>query len=159
MNRMRALAFFGLLAGCSLSLSAFDDLTPDQLTMLRDSGGWEYISMNDSQDGFPTKHTCFDGTPHPDACSGTLTLTPDNTFTQQVFVHHQTVSRHGTYELNGNQLALFDEFGTRDGPYTLSLDAPNKQMTMAMPQIDIKFLLYKEYRKQLEEKQKKKNPS
>lgn len=131
-------------------ISAFDQLAPDQLTLLQDSGGWEYISMNDSQDGFPTQHVCFDGHPHPDACSGKLTLTGSHTFVQEVFIHHQNVSRHGTYELNGGQLAFFDEFGTRDGPYTINVDTQSKFMTMDMPQVKVKLQLYKEYRKQLD---------
>jgi hypothetical protein len=131
-------------------ISAFDELAPDQLALLQDSGGWEYISMNDSQNGFPTQHVCFDGHPHPDTCSGKLTLTGSNTFVQQVAINHQTVSRRGTYELDGSQLAFFDEFGTRDGPYTIAVDTVSKFMTMDMPQVKVKLQLYKEYRKQLD---------
>jgi hypothetical protein len=137
----------GLLISC---ISAFDQFAPDQLALLQDSGGWAYISVNDSQDGFPTQHVCFDGHPHPDACSGKLTLTGSNTFALEVAIHHQTVSRHGTYELNGNQLAFFDEFGTRDGPYTIDIDAVGKFMTMDMPQVKVKLQLYTEYRKELD---------
>jgi hypothetical protein len=146
-----------VLASCLFvkCISAFDDFDPDQLALLQDSGGWEYISMNDSQDGFPTQHVCFDGRPHPDTCSGKLTLTGSNTFVQEVFIHHQSVSRHGTYELNGDQLAFFDEFGTRDGPYTIDIDTVGKFMTMEMPQIKVKLQLYKEYRKQLDKSQHK----
>ena len=149
-----------LLVSClTLSrISAFDDFAPDQLALLQDSGGWEYISMNDSQDGFPTQHVCFDGQPHPDQCSGKLTLTGSNAFVQEVAVHHQTVTRHGTYELNGNQLAFFDEFGTRDGPYTINIDSVGKFMTMDLPPTKVKLQLYKEYRKQLD-KSRHKNKS
>ncbi len=136
-------------------ISAFDQFAPDQLALLQDSGGWEYISMDDSQDGFPTQHVCFDGRPHPDACSGTLTLTAAKTFVQQVAIHHQTVSRHGTYELNGNQLAFFDEFGTRDGPYTINIDSISKFMTMDLPPMKVKLQLYKEYRKELDKSRHK----
>jgi len=131
-------------------ISAFDDFAPDQLALLQDPGGWEYISMNDSQDGFPTQHVCFDGHPHPESCSGKLTLTDSKNFVQEVTVHHQSVSRRGTYQLDGNQLAFFDEFGTRDGPYTIDIDATAKFMTMEMPQVKVKLQLYKEYRKQLD---------
>ncbi len=155
MSTIRIFSLLGLLLSCSLLISAGDDLRPDQMALLQDTGGWEYISMNDSQDGFPTQHTCFDGTPHPDACSGTLTLTPDNRFAQKTYVHHQSVSRSGTYQLTGNQLAFFDEFGTRDGPYSIDIDSLNKMMTMDMPQIKVKLQLYKEYRKQLDAQQKK----
>ena len=136
-----------LLVSC---ISAFDELAPDQVALVPDSGGWEYISMNDSQDGFPTQHVCFDGHPHPDACSGKLTLTGSNTFVQEVVVHHQSVSRHGTYELDGSQLAFFDEFGTRDGPYATNIDTQGKFMTMDLPPTKVKLQLYKEYRKELD---------
>jgi hypothetical protein len=155
MPGIRTVGALGIFVTGSLLMHA-DDLAPDQLALLQDSGGWEYISMNDSQDGFPTQHTCFDGQPHPDVCSGTLTLTPQNTFLQKTYVHHQSVARHGTYQLDGDQLAFFDEFGTRDGPYTITVDTQSKFMTMDMPQIKIKLQLYKEYRKQLDAARKNK---
>jgi hypothetical protein len=157
--RFRALSTSCLLAALPLVLSADDTLTPDKLALLHDAGGWEYISMNDSQNGFPTEHTCFDGEPHPDTCSGTLVLTADNNFVQKTVIGHQSVSRRGTYELDGDQLAFFDEFGTRDGPYTIAVDIENKLMSMDMPQVKVKLELYKEYRKKLDAKQKKKNSS
>lgn len=147
---------FCVLLSLPLLLSAFDELGPEKLALLDDSGGWTYLSMNDSQNGFPTAHVCFDGQPHPDACSGTLTLTKQHTFTQRVVVNHQEVSRHGTYQLKGNQLAFFDEFGTRDGPYTISIDTQNKLMSMDMPQVKVRLVLYKEYRKKLDEARQKK---
>ncbi len=156
MSNIHSLFLFSLLVSCSLLMRAGDELLPDQIALLQDAGGWEYITISDSQDGFPTQHTCFDGTPHPDTCSGTLTLTSDNRFVQKTYVHHQGVSRGGTYQLDGNQLAFFDEFGTRDGPYTVDIDTLNKMMTIDMPQVNMKLELYKEYRKQLDAKQKKK---
>lgn len=143
------------LAGCCFPVGADGDLAPDQLALLQDSGGWEYLTMN-SQNGFPTQHPCFDGKPHPDTCSGTLTLGGDNSFVQQVSIHHQTVSRHGTYELHGNQLTFSDEFGTQDGPYSISVDTQNKMLAMNMPQVDVKLQLRKEYQKQFEKKPKTK---
>ena len=139
-----------------LRIGADDELSPEKLALLQDSGGWEYISMDDSQNGFPTRNTCFDGSAHPDACSGRLTLTRQNRFVQEVSIHHQTVARSGTYELNGNQLAFFDEFGTRDGPYTLDIDTDKKLMSMDMPQVKVRLMLSKEYRRQLEEARKRK---
>ncbi|HEY7210746.1 MAG TPA: hypothetical protein VH477_10785 [Bryobacteraceae bacterium] len=144
------------LLALPLMLSAFDEIGPEKLTLLQDSGGWEYISMNDSDNGFPTRHTCFDGTPHPDSCSGALTFTHRNTFSQRVFIHHQAVTRHGTYKLDGDQLAFYDEFGTRDGPYTIDIDTTKKLMSMDMPQVKIRLQLYKEYRKQLDARKKTK---
>jgi hypothetical protein len=138
--------------------SAGDDLTNDQLSLLKDSGGWEYIKMSNPTSGIQTVHTCFDGKPHPETCSGTLTLTPDHTFAQNTFIHHQKVSRSGTYELNGNQLAFYDEFGTIDGPYTLHINTQSKSMVMEMPQIKIEMELYKEYKKDLAAKKPKSRP-
>lgn len=117
------------------------ELSGDQIKMLQDPGGWEYIKIEDSDAGIQTEHTCFDGTPHPDVCSGTLTLSAGNTFVQQVSVHHQTVSRHGTYTLDGDRLAFFDEFGTKDGPYTISIDPEKTSLSLRMPQVHMDLLL------------------
>ena len=141
-------ALTALLFASAFSLSAGDDLSPDQVALLQDSGGWVYLSMNDSDNGFPTQHVCFDGRPHPETCSGTLTFSPGNTFVQKTTIHHQSVSRHGTYQVTGNQLAFFDEFGTRDGPYAINIDSDNKMMTMDLPPLKTKLQLYKEYKKQ-----------
>jgi hypothetical protein len=117
--------------------------------MLQDSGGWEYISLSDVDSGVQTKHTCFDGQPHPQECSGTLTLAPGKTFVQTVHIHGQTVQRHGTYELDGNALTFFDELGTKDGPYTLELHPEQKTLTLAMPQVRIELELEKQYREDM----------
>ncbi|HEY3458517.1 MAG TPA: hypothetical protein VGK64_28305 [Bryobacteraceae bacterium] len=130
-------AFYLAAAG----LSARDELSGDRIKMLQDPGGWEYIKIEDSDAGIQTEHTCFDGMPHPDVCSGTLTLSAENTFVQQVSVHHQTVSRHGTYTLDGDQLAFFDEFGTKDGPYTISIDPEKTSLSLRMPQVHMDLLL------------------
>jgi hypothetical protein len=137
-----------LLCASVVPLGARDDLNQDQLKLLQDSGGWEYTKIDDPNSGIQTEHTCFDGTPHPDACSGTLTLATDNTFIQKVDIHHESVARHGTYQLDGDQLAFFDEFGTRDGPYTISIDMEKKSMSMQMPQVHMELELESEYRKQ-----------
>ncbi len=147
----------GLALGLALAAWASGgDLGPDKVSLLKDSGGWEYLSMSDSQDGFPTAHVCFDGQPHPDICSGTLTFTSGDTFTQTTEIGHQSVSRHGTYKLTGDQLAFFDEFGNRDGPYAIVIDSEKKIMTMDAPQLKVKLQLYKEYKKELEQKAKSK---
>jgi hypothetical protein len=133
--------FIALLCIAAARLGAHDDLSDDQLKMLQDSGGWEYIEIEDSDAGIQTQHTCFDGKPHPDACSGTLTLSSRNTFVQKVTVHHQSVARHGTYEIDGDQLAFFDEFGTRDGPYTVAIDPDKTSLSLRMPQVHMELLL------------------
>ena len=132
---------------------AGDDLSSDQLKMLTDPGGWEYIKISDVDKGVQTEHPCFDGQPHPNECSGTLTLTSNNTFIQSVRIHGQTVQRHGTYRLAGAQLTLFDELETQDGPYSVSVDLQAKSMVMQMNpaggSVRSEFHLEREYRKQM----------
>ena|GEM_PF-1576089 len=125
----------------------FAALSDDELKLLQDPGGWEYIKIADSDNGIQTEHTCFDGSPHPDICSGTLTLSSDKTFVQKVNVHHQSVSRHGTYELDDDQLAFFDEFGTKDGPYTVAIDSEKKSLLLRMSSVQIELLLKNRDRK------------
>lgn len=142
------LAFgFCVVSLVSIPLSAFDNLDQDKVKLLKDTGGWEYTKLSDDSSGVPTEHTCFDGTPHPQECSGNLTLHDDDTFLQQVVIEGQAVSRHGTYNLDGDQLAFFDEFGTRDGPYTVEIDTVQKTMVLSMPQIRMELTLESEYHK------------
>jgi hypothetical protein len=131
----------------ALPLSAFDDLNQEQVKLLQDSGGWEYTKLSDDTSGFPTAHTCFDGTPHPSSCSGNIRLDTDKKFNMNVTIEGQSVSRHGDYNLDGDQLAFFDEFGNRDGPYTVEIDAKEKTMVLHMPQIRMELTLEKEYRR------------
>jgi hypothetical protein len=140
------LSSISLLLASAVCLSARADLNSEQQKMLRDSGGWEYITMSDADGGIQTTHTCFDGRPHPDVCSGTLTLSDDNTFIANIYVHGQNVPRRGTYKLEGDQLAFFDEFGTRDGPYTIELDVEAKSLVMKMPQVRVVLELETEYK-------------
>ena len=134
---VRWLAAFLLLA------LAASGLNEDDRKMLQDAGGWEYILLSDSQNGFPTQHTCFDGSPHPDECKGKLTLRPDMHFVQTTTIRGQSVSRNGRYELDGDQLAFIDEFENRDGPYTIALNRDAKTLKMTMPQINVELLLKK----------------
>jgi hypothetical protein len=136
-----------LLFALAVSLSAHDDLNADQRKMLLDEDGWQYIVLSDADGGIQTTHTCFDGHPHPDVCSGTLTFSPDNTFVANVSVHGTDVPRSGTYKLDGDQLAFFDEFGTRDGPYTVELDTEAKSLILKMPQVRLVLELQKEYKR------------
>lgn len=136
-----------LVFALTVCVSAHEDLNDDQLEMLHDSGGWQYIALSDVDGGIQTEHTCFDGHPHPDVCSGTLTLLDDNTFVENVYIHGKNVPRSGTYKLDGDQLAFFDEFGTRDGPYTIELDVDAKSLIMKMPQVRVVLELEKEYKR------------
>jgi hypothetical protein len=138
-----------------LCLNAGADLNDDELKMLQDPAGWEYITVSDPDNGIQTKHTCFDGQPHPGECSGTLTFNSDGTFMQKVHIHGETVERHGQYELDGKEITLIDELGTRDGPYSLELDVQSKQMSLEITQaagvlVRIELMLEKEFKKQLQ---------
>ena len=149
------LASFAALLLIALRVNAGADLTDDELKMVQDSGGWEYLAVSDPDNGVQTKHSCFDGQPHPEQCSGNLTFNPDNTFVQKVHIHGETVERHGQYELDGNDLTLIDELGTRDGPYTLDINLKSKQMNLQITQnagvlVRIELELEKEYKKQLQ---------
>jgi hypothetical protein len=139
------------LLGFALAASG-RDLNQDELKLLQDPGGWEYITISDQDAGIQTQHTCFDGQAHPSECTGTLTLNPDNKFVQQVHIHGQTDARRGTYQLDGSEISFFDEFGTRDGPYRLTLDSHAKKLTLEMPQVKDELLLEKEYKKQRQNK-------
>jgi len=146
----RTLVYFLLLFGWVPAARARGLLSDDQLKLLQDPGGWEYITVSDSDNGIQTQHTCFNGQPHPEECSGTLTLTSGHTFVQNVYIHGQSVQRHGTYQLNGTELTLFDELGTKDGPYTVDINTQAKSVILDMPQVHIELILEKEYRKRMQ---------
>jgi hypothetical protein len=138
-----------------LGLNAADDLSTDESKMLQDPAGWEYITVTDADNGIQTQHTCFDGQPHPEQCSGTLTLHTDNTFAMNIHIHGQSVARHGQYELNGREITFIDELGTSDGPYALDLDTQAKKMSLQIGQaagvsVRADFELEKEYKKRLQ---------
>ncbi len=142
----RAITLLSSLFLAGFSAHAFFDFSQDELKALHDPGGWEYVTISDVDSGIQTTHTCFDGRPHPQACAGKLILNADNSFVQSVYIHGQTVQRHGKYELNDDQIAFFDELGTRDGPYTVGLDLKAKSLALDMPQVHVELLLEKEYR-------------
>lgn len=143
MHLISCLFLAGLLSG---PVSAFDDLDQEQAKLLTDSGGWEYTKLSDHS-GVPTDHVCFDGSPHPSECSGSLTLVDDGTFVQQVVIGGSRVDRHGTWKRDEDQVAFFDEYGTQDGPYTAEIDAVAKTMVLSMPQVRMELTLESEYRK------------
>lgn len=152
----QAVLLLGLLLVAVPALAGYD-LSQDELKLLEDPGGWEYITVSDNDYGIQTQHTCFDGKPHPETCSGTLTLRPDNTFRQDIHIHGETVQRGGTFQLNGDQITFFDEFGNSDGPYTLTLDAQAKTLMLDMPQVHMELMLEKAYQRKLHEQ--KRQPS
>jgi hypothetical protein len=130
-----------LLLVAATILSAFSGLSSDQVKLLKDPGGWDYIKMTDS--GIQTEHPCFDGKPHPELCSGRLTFGTDNKFMQSVTIKGDTVPRHGTYTLEDDQLTFFDELETRDGPYTIEIDAQQKSLLMYTSVVRIELILHK----------------
>ncbi len=146
---MPKLILFPALLFTAVFLSARQDLSSDQLKMFHDPAGWEYITVGDVDSGIRTQHTCFDGHPHPGECSGVLTFHASNTFSQQISIHHQKVSRAGTYQLNGAQLVFIDELGTRDGPYTLAIDLKAETLTLDMPQVHMLLELRSQYKADL----------
>lgn len=64
-------------------------------------------------------------------------LLPDGTFAQAIRIHGKDVNRHGTYELDGDQITFADEFGTKDGPYQLTLNAEAKTLRFATNQAGV----------------------
>jgi len=132
--RTTLLFAFATIAGSSY------DLANDQLKLLKDPGGWDYLKMSDT--GIQTDHPCFDGKLHRE-CTGRLRFSPDNTFTQEVTIQGQTVPRHGTYTLENDQLTFFDELETRDGPYTIEIDAQKKSLVMYTSAVRVELILHK----------------
>ena len=123
-------------------LDPSSSLTAEQLKLLKDPGGWDYIKMT-SNGGIQTEHACFDGTPHPGECSGRLTLGTDDKFLQTVTIHGDSVPRHGTYTLEDDRLTFFDELEKSDGPYTIEIDPQAKSLVMYMPQVRVELMLHK----------------
>jgi len=135
----------GLLCVALLS-SGRDGLTGDDRKMLQDPGGWEYITISDPDNGIQTTHTCFDGKPHRDQCSGTLTLGSDNKFVKKIYIHHLADTRSGSYKLDGNQVTFTDELAQQDGPYAIQLDAVHKTMVLQKQGVKMELELESEYR-------------
>ena len=127
-------------------ISAHSGLSPDDTKLLQDPGGWEYISITQPNGGVQTTHTCFDGVPHPQQCSGTLTLSSNNTFTKDIHVQGGTDRRQGTYQLDDNQITFVDELGEKDGPYDLQLDSKAKSLILQMQGLRMELELEKAYR-------------
>jgi hypothetical protein len=129
MGLARVASLFAVVASVVLGMAA---LTPDQLAMLHDPQGWEYTAVFDLHSGMHVNHSCLvQGQPN-DSCRGTLKLTDDGRFIQDMYIHGQSVARHGTYELNGSQITLKDELGTSDGPYTLEFKPDSDSLRMSM---------------------------
>ena len=129
-------------------------LSKDDIKLLQDDGGWEYIAVSDQEAGIQTEHVCFDGRPHPGECSGNLRLSPDKSFVVQEAIGGENYDRHGRYEIADDQISFFDEFGNRDGPYTIQLNAENKMLVLSMPQVRLELELESQYKEDLEHKKR-----
>lgn len=129
-------------------------LSKDDVKLLQDPGGWEYITISDQDAGIQTEHVCFDGQSHPGECSGNLRLSPDKTFVVQEAIRGENYDRHGTYDIADDQISFFDEFGNRDGPYTVQLNTDTKMLVMTMPQVRLELELESQYKDDLEQKKK-----
>lgn len=138
-----------LLLLCTLTplLSA---LTREQVDLLEDGGGWEYLTITDANNGFPTQNVCFDQKGRG-SCTGKLILRKNGTFVQTVTGHGKSMDRQGTFTLDGDNVTFADEFGTKDGPYRITLDVPTSTLEMATTQagvtIKVQLLLEREFRK------------
>jgi hypothetical protein len=143
-----AVAIGGLLGSTPLFA-----LTQEQLDLLNDSQGWEYTAIFDKDNGFAMNHQCFvEGHPNPDACRGKMTLSSDGNFAQNVYIHGAEVQRHGTYQLDDDQITFQDEFGTSDGPYRVDVNPKAKTMSFTLSnagsvRIGADFLLERQYQK------------
>ena len=67
-------------------------------------------------------------------CRGTMRFTADGKFVQNIQIHGEDVQRHGTYELDDEQITFRDELGTQDGPYRLRVSTKTKTMRISMRQ-------------------------
>jgi hypothetical protein len=114
------------------------DLSQADRDLLLNPKGWEYVDVFDLHNGVQMQHACFVmGHSNPDVCSGTLTLSADGTFRQVIRIHGKDVNRHGTYQLDDGQITLQDEFGTKDGPYQIALNASEKTLRLTTDQAGV----------------------
>jgi hypothetical protein len=135
----------------SAGLSA---LTDEDIHMLQDAGGWEYVKISNASNGFPTKHHCFDGNPHPD-CNGTLVLQPEKTFVKKIYINGLADTRKGKYSFAGNQITFVDELALQDGPYQITLNREAKTLVLEFAGQRIDLELESQYRDKLKKKKAK----
>jgi hypothetical protein len=132
-------------------------LTPDELALLQDPGGWEYMTITDADNGFETQHVCFDPKA-PGQCSGNLLFRTDNTFKKSMRVHGQTVDRGGSYQVDGNSIVFLDEFNNKDGPFTVHLNKDSRTLVLEAVLAGVHFrmelLQEKEFRRRQAERKK-----
>jgi hypothetical protein len=123
-------------------------VSTDELNLLQDPDGWEYTKIVTAS-GFPTDHPCFDGTPHPEECRGTLTLGSDERFVKKIYIKGQPDTRTGRYKIDGDQLSFFDEYETQDGPYKVTVNTGEKTLVLELGSERMDLMLEKEYRSRI----------
>lgn len=149
-----------LLSVCTAALSVpylRGFVSSDERNLLQDSDGWEYIKVV-TDSGFPTEHPCFDGTPHPQDCRGTLTLGSDERFVKTIYIKGDADTRSGRYKLDGDQVTFFDEYDTQDGPYKITLDPREKTLVLELGSARMDLMLEKEYRDRNKSQKKNEQP-
>jgi hypothetical protein len=139
---VRWAAFF--IVGVALALS------PDELKLFQDPGGWEYQTITEANNGFKTEGTCFTET-YTGRCRGNLFFREDGSFTQVLSGSGRSMHRGGRYELNGNQLTFWDEHDTKDGPYAVTLKPASNMLRIETTQAGVvlrmDLMLEREFKK------------
>jgi len=156
---MRAPAVLICVAALVIGVEEAAALTRDELKLVQDSGGWEYLTMTEVNNGFATQANCF-AKAFTGECKGTLIFRPDQSFRQDVSAHGKGMHRGGHYEIQGQDLTFWDEHETKDGPYHITINADEKSMTLETTQagvaVKIELLLESEFKRQLREREKQK---
>jgi hypothetical protein len=124
------------LTMCLPALLAAQSLSQEDLAIIQDPGGWEYISITETNNGFKTDSVCFNEG-QKGRCQGTLAFHTDGTYAQNVTVTPKSVNRQGKYEISGPAITLYDAFGTKDGPYTIALDKTAHTLTLETVQTGV----------------------
>jgi hypothetical protein len=150
-SRINSKSMVRVLLGFAAFCCTVLGVTPDELALLHDSGGWEYQTITDANNGFETQAVCFVEA-FTGQCRGTLLFRDDGTFTQTITAHGRSMHRGGKYRVDGSQLTFWDEHNTQDGPYSMAIDQNAKTLgietTQAGVKVQMKLLLEREFKKQ-----------
>ena len=138
-------AMSGLLTlGLALALS------PSDLKLLRDAGGWEYQTITDANNGFKTEATCFSEN-YTGRCRGNLFFRDDGSFSQVLSGSGRSMHRGGRYQVHGSELTFWDEHDNKDGPYTVTLKPETSMLTIETTRagvaVHMDLMLEREFRK------------
>src|SRR3954464_10043506 len=103
MTLMRLATLSLLLVPCA---HVFASLSSDDTTLLQDSGGWEYLSISNVNNGFKTSHVCFDEQKGKGDCRGTIVFRKDLSFAQNISAEGKNLRRYGTYDLTDDGIVF-----------------------------------------------------